>query len=154
MAGTEGYTAVVRKLLEAGANPNHRAHSDNTTAIFHCANKNRVEVVRALLEYGAEQFSTRNENGETIAEMARQEKRGLFFAFRLLFTRTDKMANLLDAWEIVAPEERHKLCHACCKHLEGQMKRCTRCKSVWYCSQTCQKQDWPSHKGSCKPAVG
>lgn len=76
MAGTEGYTGVVKRLLEAGANPNHRAHSDNTTAIFHCANKNRVEVVKLLLEYGAEQYSTRNEKGETIAQMAREEKRG------------------------------------------------------------------------------
>lgn len=80
MAGTEGYTEVVRKLLQAGADPNHRAHSDNTTAIFHCSNKNRIEVVRALLEYGAEQFSTRNENGDTIAQMAREEKRGLLYS--------------------------------------------------------------------------
>lgn len=25
-------------------------------------------------------------------------------------------------------------------------KRCSRCKSTWYCSTECQKQDWKNHK--------
>jgi ankyrin repeat protein len=153
MAGTEGYTAVVRKLLTAGADPNHRAHSDNTTAIFHCAAKNRIEVVRALLEFGAEQYSTRNENGETIAQMARAEKKGRIRLFCFTESSVDKMANLLEVWDSVPESDRNKLCNTCCKYLPGQMKRCTRCKNMWYCCVDCQKQDWPSHKTTCKPAM-
>jgi len=30
-------------------------------------------------------------------------------------------------------------------------KRCSRCKSVHYCSAGCQQTDWPLHKKSCIP---
>lgn len=29
-------------------------------------------------------------------------------------------------------------------------KRCSRCKSVVYCSSDCQKAHWKQHKGECK----
>ncbi|XP_061536576.1 ubiquitin carboxyl-terminal hydrolase 19 isoform X1 [Phycodurus eques] len=34
---------------------------------------------------------------------------------------------------------------------EDKLKRCTRCYSVGYCNQLCQKTHWPSHKGHCRP---
>eukprot|EP00475_Leptophrys_vorax_P021833 TRINITY_DN2966_c0_g1_i1.p1 TRINITY_DN2966_c0_g1~~TRINITY_DN2966_c0_g1_i1.p1 ORF type:complete len:193 (-),score=63.83 TRINITY_DN2966_c0_g1_i1:181-759(-) len=40
-------------------------------------------------------------------------------------------------------------CSACGKS-EGQMKLCSACKKAAYCSQQCQKNDWPKHKQSCK----
>ncbi|KAI1315912.1 hypothetical protein EDD11_000226 [Mortierella claussenii] len=30
--------------------------------------------------------------------------------------------------------------------------RCSRCRVVHYCSETCQRKDWPSHKIACTPA--
>ena len=30
------------------------------------------------------------------------------------------------------------------------LKRCSRCKMVWYCSVACQKKDLKSHKRICK----
>lgn len=94
MAATEGYVKCVELLLKGGADPNHRAHSDNTTTLFHSAAKNRIGklkriafsdllmyfkgVVHLLLKYGADCLSTRHENGETSAQMARIEKRGLY----------------------------------------------------------------------------
>ncbi|KAF9086281.1 hypothetical protein BGX23_009008 [Mortierella sp. AD031] len=31
--------------------------------------------------------------------------------------------------------------------------RCSRCKVVHYCSEACQRKDWPSHKIACTPST-
>ncbi|WAQ99423.1 SMYD2-like protein [Mya arenaria] len=42
-------------------------------------------------------------------------------------------------------------CNVCETQL-SVMKRCTKCKSVFYCSRECQVKDWPKHQISCKPS--
>jgi len=138
MASSEGYAECVRRLADAGADVNHRSMEDYTTAIYHAANSNRIKVVRLLLEKGADPLSTRNEKNETLAEIARQNKK-------------DDMAYLLETWVTLPPDERHKMCVVCNKYVEGAMKRCARCKIPWYCSPVCQKKDWEKHKVNCKP---
>ncbi|KAG6834370.1 hypothetical protein H0H93_010086 [Arthromyces matolae] len=32
---------------------------------------------------------------------------------------------------------------------ECGLKRCTTCRTVWYCGSVCQSKDWPSHKREC-----
>jgi hypothetical protein len=29
-------------------------------------------------------------------------------------------------------------------------KRCSRCRSIYYCSRECQEKDWVNHKPKCK----
>lgn len=33
---------------------------------------------------------------------------------------------------------------------EPATQRCSKCKSVWYCSRECQLKDWKAHKEMCK----
>ncbi|CAM9157916.1 unnamed protein product, partial [Phaeothamnion confervicola] len=35
---------------------------------------------------------------------------------------------------------------------DGQRLVCTACRTVCYCSLTCQKADWKRQKGQCKRA--
>lgn len=43
----------------------------------------------------------------------------------------------------------HCVCHVCHKS-SPTMKWCGKCRSVKYCSQECQKEDWTNHKSICK----
>lgn len=36
-----------------------------------------------------------------------------------------------------------------CGITDVHLKCCSKCKIVYYCSQECQKQHWPSHKREC-----
>ncbi|KAI3647722.1 hypothetical protein MP228_007943 [Amoeboaphelidium protococcarum] len=41
-------------------------------------------------------------------------------------------------------------CQSCMKEFpQSTLKRCSRCKSAWYCSSDCIKSDWPRHKSQC-----
>ncbi|KAI0319151.1 SET domain-containing protein [Amylostereum chailletii] len=41
-------------------------------------------------------------------------------------------------------------CSACASPAaENDLKRCTRCRVVWYCNTECQNGDWSTHKQEC-----
>ena len=47
--------------------------------------------------------------------------------------------------------EKTSMCATCHASLAGPLKCCTQCKVVYYCSRTCQKEDWKAgHKEACK----
>ena len=54
---------------------------------------------------------------------------------------------------VVLPKYRKVVCDCClemCEN-EGILKSCAKCKWVYYCDQTCQKEAWKSHhKLECK----
>lgn len=49
------------------------------------------------------------------------------------------------------PVEPCRVCGKCA--LGTKLKRCTRCKQAFYCSQICQKKDWRQHKRRCIPIL-
>jgi hypothetical protein len=60
------------------------------------------------------------------------------------------MNELLEAHFDKKPHQSSKVkqCVVCGKEGEN-VKNCSRCKSVCYCSKQCQAADWPKHKKSC-----
>lgn len=40
-------------------------------------------------------------------------------------------------------------CSGCAGSPVSGLKRCTACRKVWYCTSTCQNNDWPTHKLEC-----
>jgi len=50
------------------------------------------------------------------------------------------------------PEEFKSCCNPSCSKAENKdvkLQVCGQCKVTLYCSRTCQKQHWPSHKSHC-----
>ncbi|KAJ6617068.1 ectomycorrhiza-upregulated zf-MYND domain-containing protein [Mycena sp. CBHHK59/15] len=38
-----------------------------------------------------------------------------------------------------------------CYSLSEKLKTCSKCKTIWYCSEECQKVHWKVHKPMCRP---
>lgn len=59
---------------------------------------------------------------------------------------------LLEDYTAVTPPvtpDSPPLCAIC--HSTDSLRRCSTCKSLYYCSPTCQARDWGIHKPLCKP---
>lgn len=41
-----------------------------------------------------------------------------------------------------------------CNNTEGELKKCTKCKSVLYCNRECQRAHWKKHKRQCSRLAG
>ncbi|KAJ7193918.1 hypothetical protein GGX14DRAFT_405079 [Mycena pura] len=50
--------------------------------------------------------------------------------------------------------EKVDLCQQCAKPPPDgtDLKKCSQCQSVFYCSKECQREDWKCHKKACKPS--
>ena len=42
-------------------------------------------------------------------------------------------------------------CFNCGK--ENANKKCSKCKSVWFCSKECQVEGWKKHKKNCNEVI-
>ena len=51
-----------------------------------------------------------------------------------------------------SPETTNACCCSTCGRLDATSV-CSRCHVAWYCSPACQRNDWKSHKDSCKEAA-
>ena len=38
-----------------------------------------------------------------------------------------------------------------CNIIRDNMKKCSRCRRIYYCNTTCQRNDWKNHKIECEP---
>jgi len=68
------------------------------------------------------------------------------------YGETDSKGNIYKPLsENEGDKEKPSMCATCHASCAGPLKGCTQCKVVYYCSRTCQKEDWKAgHKEACK----
>ncbi|PCH42825.1 ankyrin [Wolfiporia cocos MD-104 SS10] len=133
-----GALALARILLEAGASPNHQSRYGEVP-ILGAFQTGDVDAVELLMEFGADM---------DIADADDVTPRGMFPR------AGPRVAAAVTKWlrkragEAAPMDE--KAC-AQCGTAASSLKFCGRCHAARYCSPTCQRAHWPTHKRTCQP---
>jgi hypothetical protein len=77
-------------------------------------------------------------------------------ALRDMTINLSTVAEVLDRHYPLVLDKSRRCAHPDCNILDdanlGSMKKCGRCKTVYYCSAAHQQEHWPVHKRECKKA--
>ena len=60
---------------------------------------------------------------------------------------------VMSMYEAAAAKQEEKIFAHLMREKDAVLRSCSRCKTVGYCSTSCQKEDWKQHKLICKPLV-
>jgi hypothetical protein len=63
-----------------------------------------------------------------------------------------ELSDIKKSIELIISQYHYKSCNYCCHNeLQTDMKICSNCNIINYCSMVCQKADWKNHKINCQP---
>ena len=135
--------SMAKKLLEAGANPNIQNRLGATPMHEPVDNAN-FEYIQLLLDFGGDPDIQDYCRNISCRDMASHHPK-----ISQMFSKADKKKAILTK-EAAKTEAggNLKTCNVCSG--KGDIKRCTGCFLVWYCSSKCQGADWSKHKLDCK----
>jgi len=140
--GTELTFKMGIRLIRAGANvdaPNRLG----ATPLMTMSMTTRYEAITILLEHGADPYKKDN-HGLTPHSITKYNTKtqDLFVKFYKKKMK-EKMKD---------PEYKSQSKCVNCNDEKKDTKKCTGCYLVWYCSSSCQKEDWPKHSNECRKA--
>jgi len=115
-------------LLDGALNSPHEKDSDSEMKMNGNMSKEEVLIDEKLVE--VQSFNEINNNDMT--EVGNQNEGNIF-----MFNNP-----------LVITKPVPRLSHVCLCGKEATLV-CSRCVGAWYCSQVCQVEGWPAHKGEC-----
>ncbi|TFY81960.1 hypothetical protein EWM64_g2054 [Hericium alpestre] len=130
---------LARILLEHGANVNHQSRYGGSPIVGAFMEEHST-AVDVLMEYGAD-LTLVDANGYAAREnYAEYGPAVTAVVAKWLKKRAGEEALPLDG----------KKCEFCYT-TDGGLKMCAACRTVRYCSSSCQRNHWKTHKETCKP---
>ena len=134
---------IARILIKIGKADVNSVNRFGATPLFEPLMNGRKDCVELLVKHGANLNVTDND-GLPLIQLS---KCGRFISKKDEMM-ADAMVLYAESRQKVAKEQGiYRVCTTC-KGIEN-IKRCSRCYMTWYCSITCQKLDWESHKNLC-----
>jgi len=142
--GTELTFKMGERILKAGANVN-APNRLGETSLLTISKTNNYTAMTLLLEYGADPYFKDN-YGFSAHLITRINPKS-----QKLFVKYYKK-NMKKAMKDDSYESQSKCGN--CGESNKYTSKCSGCYFVWYCSQACQKSQWPQHKDQCKKTKG
>ena len=123
-------------LLKAGADPNLQ-NRFGASPLFECIMSAKLDAVKLLLHFGG-RFDVKDNDGTTCFDLAAH------------FPKVNALVSEPGA-EKARTEKKSEGAFKCGSGCGRQgSKRCTGCYLVYFCSDACFKETWPTHKSNCK----
>ncbi|OBZ71594.1 hypothetical protein A0H81_08449 [Grifola frondosa] len=129
---------LARILLQKGANVNHRDRYGGVPLMGAFMN-NQIPSIDLLMEFGADL---------DIMDADNATPNGFFLRCGPQVTAAVTKWIRKRAGEAAPMDE--KKCDSCAKS-DLPLKRCSKCHAAQYCSTSCQRTHWPTHKRTCQP---
>ncbi|KAG2387734.1 hypothetical protein C9374_001328 [Naegleria lovaniensis] len=131
--------SITKLLLSKGGNVNFKNKS-KVTYLHTAAAANNLKICQYLIEKHGLDPKSQTIHGDDCISVASDNN--VIEYLRKKQIRADK-------------KEEQTLSTYCCKYCgkSDALKRCSICKSVFYCSIECQKKDWTNHKATCLPVL-
>ena len=117
------------------------------TPLFAATESARHEAIDFLMENCANP-NVANNDGVNVGYMARQAPPSVCRKFVIHDQRAGKRIKETGKPEFGSPNPEPRACGYCKQ--PGDLKFCSACLSVRYCSTVCQKQDWQGHRQQCR----
>ena len=166
-AASKGFVEVIRVLVEFGADVNAQ-DNEGVTPVYFAAQEGFVKAVRVLHEFGADLDIPTNEGATPVHVAAINGHKEVVKLLRRL--GADMTAAVQHKGKQYSPADfasikghtataerltRYASQCACCeqKGADVKLQACSVCTTTYYCSTTCQKQDWKQHKQTCQPPL-
>ena len=144
MASQKGHTEVVERLLARDDIDVNKAMTDDgsTPLCVAVAHGHRKVVKRLLKKKGIQRTQLSN---------FVSKPREILRCMEGLGVGDDEMMRIRRAVERLERDIQRNICAGCGKEggEDAPLRKCSRCKTVYYCSRTCQKIHWPEHKSVC-----